>query len=62
MDNILYMNALDARAMYRAGIITREEAKEKIKPYAEFYNEKCSQIAKKYNQRAKKFNFSSFMR
>ena len=47
---------------YRAGIITRDEAKERIKPYADAFNKKSKELAKKYNVRAQKFSFNAFMR
>jgi hypothetical protein len=62
MNIELYQKALDTRCLYRAGKITREEAKEQIQPYADFYNETVKRVAKKYNKKPKLFNFSSFMR
>lgn len=50
------------REEYRAGIITRDEAKKRIKPYADAFNKKSKELAKKYNVRAQKFNFNAFMR
>ena len=60
--NKLYDLALETKTLYRKGIISREEAKERIKPYEDFYNKKVVELAKKYNQKPVKFNFSSFMR
>ena len=60
--NTLHEQALKTRALYRSGLISREEAKAQIKPYADYYNAKVVEIAKKYNQKAVKFNFTSFMR
>lgn len=62
MDNELYIQAQEIRILYNSGLITREEARKKIKPYADYYNAKVEEIAKKYNRKAKKFNFNSFMR
>lgn len=60
--NQLYYDAIVIRDQYRRGLITREQAKEKIKPYEDYYNNKVIEIAKKYHQKAKKFSFTSFMR
>ena len=60
--NELYEQALKTRMLYRSGKISREEAKELIKPYADFYNSKVVEIAKKYNRKPVKFSFTSFMR
>lgn len=54
--------AMETKILYKNGIITREEAKEKIKPYEEYYNNKMKELAKKYHQRTKPFNFIAFMR
>lgn len=51
-----------ARANYRANIITREEAKEQIMPYIDAVNARSKELAKKYNQRPKLVNFSSYVR
>ena len=60
--NNLYEQALQTKALYRSGKISREEAKEQIKPYEDFYNAKVVEIAKKYKRKPMKFNFASFMR
>lgn len=60
--NELYEKAMETRYLYRAGLITREEAGKLLKPYEEYYNSRCSELAKKYGQRAKRFSFNSFMR
>lgn len=60
--NSLYQEAVEVRNQYRRGLISREQAKERIKPYEEYYNETVVRLAKKYNQKAKKFSFSSFIR
>lgn len=60
--NNLYEQALETKMLYRSGKISREEAKERIKPYVDFYNNKVVEIAKKYNKKPVKFSFASFMR
>lgn len=50
------------RYLYRMGKITREEAKEKIMPYLDFVNNKSKELCKKYNQKHKQINFSSYVR
>ena len=51
-----------AADMYKTGQITREAAVEAIKPYAEVFNAKSAEIAKKYNRKPKKFNIAGFLR
>ncbi|MCY8420280.1 hypothetical protein [Bacillus inaquosorum] len=51
-----------ARAAYKMGHLSREEATEKIKPYLTQVNEKAVAIAKKYNQRPRKVSLTSFLR
>lgn len=58
----LKVEAEVARANYRANIITREEAKKQIMPYINAVNERSKELAKKYNQRPKLVNFSSYVR
>lgn len=48
--------------LYKTGAITRREAKEMIKPFEEAFNRKSKEIAKKYNVKAKLFNFNAYMR
>jgi hypothetical protein len=62
MKDELLMLAEEAKVLYRANLITREEAKARIKPYADYYNETAARIAKKYNRKPQKFSFSAFMR
>lgn len=52
----------DVRILYLSGKITREEAKEELKEFVEFYNETSKKIAKKYGMKPHKFCFASFMR
>lgn len=59
---MLEKTAREARILYNTGVISREEAKEMIKPYAEAFNKKSAEIAAKYNLKPKKFSFISFVR
>ena len=54
--------AFEARDSYRAGFITRDEAKEMIMPFIKLYNEKSKQIAKKYNMKPRYISFVGFIR
>ena len=58
----LKQKAENAKYLYRTNAISRETAKEEIMPYIEAYNQKSLEIAKKYNQKAKKLTFASFVR
>lgn len=58
----LKMRADQARSLYRCGHITRREAEEDIRPYAEAFNTKSKEIAKKYGQRARLFSITSYLR
>lgn len=60
--NELYIKAQEIKVLYKCGKISRDEAKAMIKPYADYFNAKSIELAKKYNQRPKKFNFTAFMR
>ena len=52
-----------ARELYRAGQITREEARESIDPYLEACNVKAKELAKKYGIKPKKIGgFASYVR
>ena len=62
MRDIMRAEAEATRALYKAGRISHEEAKRRIGPYAEAFNEKSRELARKYNQRAKLFSFASYMR
>ena len=50
------------REEYRAGLINRGQAKERLAEYIEAYEEKTKEIAKKYGQKPKKFNLGEFLR
>ena len=54
--------AFEARYSYKAGLITRLEAKEMIMPFIKLYNEKSKQIAKKYNMKPRYISFAGFIR
>ena len=58
----LKQQAENAKYLYKTNAIDRQTAKEEIMPYIEEYNEKSLEIAKKYNQKAKKLTFASFVR
>lgn len=62
MKGELIRLAQEIKCLYNMGEISRAEAKERIKPYEEYYNNKSIEIAKKYNRRAARFNFNAFMR
>jgi hypothetical protein len=51
-----------AADMYRIGQITRESAVDRIKPYADAFNAKAADIAKKFNRRPQRFSIASFLR
>lgn len=50
------------RELYRAGQISREEAKAKIEPYLDECNNKGKELSKKYGQKFKKMEFMSYVR
>ena len=56
------MNADHARALYRVGHISRKEAEESIAPYAEAFNSKSRELARKYGQRPRLFSVTSYLR
>lgn len=58
----LLARAQEARALYNAGKISREQAKAEIDPYINLFNKKSKELAKKYNQKPKLISFSSFVR
>ena len=58
----LYSKALEARHLYKIGMISREEANQDIEPYVKVFNKASEEIAKKYDQRPKLINFSIFVR
>lgn len=54
--------AEQAKYLYRTGQITKAEAIDMVKEYETMFNEKSRELAEKYNQKCKKFNFTAFMR
>lgn len=58
----LRLQAEEGRLLYNSGLISREDAIERISPYIRAYNEKCLTIAKKYNVKPKKISFAVFVR
>ena len=56
------MRADHARSQYRIGQISRKEAEQEIQPYAEAFNAKSRELAKKYGQRARLFSITSYLR
>lgn len=62
MNSELKNKAFETRILYRNGKISIEEAKKELKEYEKHFNEKSIELAKKYNQKPKKFSFNSFMR
>ena len=58
----LRMQAEQARAEYRRGMITREEAKKRIDPFKVAFEAKSKELAKKYGLRAQKFSLTAYLR
>lgn len=58
----LRMQAEQARAEYRRGMITREEAKKRIDPFKVAFEAKSKDLAKKYGLRAQKFSLTAYLR
>lgn len=54
--------AFEARQMYKAGLINRSEARDKIKPYIDYFNEFSKTAARKYGLKPKLISFSGFVR
>lgn len=57
-----YDEACWARDMYRAGQITKAEAKRRMASYESEFNAKSREIARKHGMRPRLFNFSAFCR
>ncbi len=62
MNMKLRQEAEQAKIAYKCNLITRNEAMKKIEPFITAYNEKSKEIAKKYGQRPKTINATSFLR
>ncbi len=58
----LRMQAEQARAEYRRGMITREEAKQRIEPFRIAFEAKSKELAKKYGRRPQKFSLTAYLR
>lgn len=58
----LKIKAEQARSLYRIGKISYSEAISSIKPYIDKVNIKSKELAKKYNQRPRLVQISSFIR
>ena len=54
--------AFRARAMYRAGAMTREEAVRETEGFAREFDAKARELARKYGVSAQRFSFSAFCR
>jgi hypothetical protein len=61
MNEKLYLEALEIKALYRTGEIDFNETKSKLKNYEKFFNEKSIELAKKHGVKPKKFNVKSFL-
>ena len=61
-NDALRMEAEQARAEYRRGIISREEAKRRIEPFRVAFEAKSKELAKKYGLRAQKFSLTAYLR
>lgn len=59
---ILKQKAEEARALYRTGAITRDEAVKMIKPYQTAFNEISVEKAKQYHLRPQKFSVNAYLR
>lgn len=57
-----YDKACHARALYRAGRLSKREAMEMMASYIEEFNAKSRELARKYGVRPKLFSFASFCR
>ncbi|ODD23709.1 hypothetical protein BB699_04365 [Listeria monocytogenes] len=51
-----------AKMKYHRNLIDRETAKKQIIPYAEAFNTRSKEIAKKYNQKPKLLSVAAFLR
>lgn len=51
-----------AKIGYLSGELTREEAAERIRPYAAAFNEKSKKLAVKHHMRPQKFSLAAFLR
>lgn len=58
----LKQQAEQGRYLYRTGQVSKAEAVAMIQPYADVFDAKSKELAKKYNQRPKTFSLSAFLR
>lgn len=58
----LYKKALKTRELYRKSLINKKAALDELSDFIIAFNNLSIEKAKKYNQKPKLFNFSSFMR
>jgi len=56
------VQAMETRELYLAGAIDYKEAQKRLKPYRDWYNQRSAEIAAKYGQKPKRFNFGEFMK
>lgn len=54
--------ALRARFLYNTGQINFKEAEEMMEDFKQIFNKRSAEIAKKYNQKPKKFSVKMFIR
>lgn len=59
---ILRNTAQNAKSEHAVGLITREQAKERIQPYLDAVNEKSKELCKKYKRKHKDVSFIGFIR
>ena len=62
MNDEIRIQAERARAEYRQGLITREEAKQRIEPFRIAFEKKSEELSKKYGVKAKHFSLSAYLR
>lgn len=62
MENEIRANAEKARAEYRMGLISLDEAKKMIKPYKEMFDIKSRELAKKYGVKPRYLSYVSYLR
>lgn len=58
----LMERAEEAKALYNAGLLGREDAKLRIEPYLHAVNKRSREIAKKYGQKPRIVTFNAYIR
>ncbi|MED4261935.1 hypothetical protein [Priestia aryabhattai] len=53
--------ALIAKSKYQLGMLTKEEAAEKAKPFIDAYNAHSQKVAAKYNQKPENLTFNQLV-